>query len=210
MAIVTVATAKGGAAKTTTTLNLMHHFGLDEVVHLDVYGGILKLDLLRAAPFKKIHTPQTEAELLALLATDTKDKVMLVDCGGFDSTMVRLAVANSDFVLMPSNDDPTEQFAAQTFSEIVSNIGQEVGKEFKVYTLLNRVHPARRNFSDFDALIEALGNIERIPFVIPTATDVVNAQRQGKAVENGNIAYRYAKIAEFIRFKLIEGGSLNE
>jgi chromosome partitioning protein len=210
MAIVGVVCVKGGTGKSSTILNLLHALGLDEVVHLDKRGGLLNLDALRPEPIKCIHSPQNEDELLALLATDTKDSIMLLDCGGYDDTIGRLAMANADILIVPSNDTALEQLGMIDTSKVMKEISLELGREIIGHALLNRVHPSRRDFGGYDSLLDSLGNYERIPVVIPLSAPVTSAMMKGGAVTSGNMAYRYQLIAKYIKTKLIDSGALNE
>jgi chromosome partitioning protein len=209
MAIVTVADVKGGTGKTTTVINLLHALGLDEVVHLDKHGGLLRMNELRVNPFACIHAPKSEKELLELLSTDTKDRIMLVDCGGYDDMLGRLAIANADLVIVPSNDNSLEQFGVVDTSAIMKEISVGLGREIVGHALLNRVHHAKRLFGGYDSLLEELGNLVRIPVVIPHSTKVSDAMAEGMALTSGSVPCRYQQVAKYIKAQLISTGALN-
>lgn len=200
MTIIVVANQKGGTGKTTTSVNLAHHLKPDFIVDLDIHKGISNINSLNTNPID-ILQPKTQDELITVLKQDTKESIILIDCGGYDGDMIRVVLANADFVITPSSDDPTEQFALNEYNEVLREISKSTGTKITANVLINRVHPSRTTFIDFVSLINNLEYIQLIPVQIPQSALIPKAMFQGTAIKSGTIAAKYKLLAEYIKNK---------
>jgi chromosome partitioning protein len=192
--IIAIANPKGGSGKSVTTINLEYYLEPSILIDLDIHEGISQLNDLRIKPLN-IKLPINERELVSLLEQDNSKTIILVDCGGYDSDLIRIVLSNADFIITPSNDDPQEQQAVVKFNDILADISKSIGHKIKTHILINRVHPSRKSFNDFQELILNLEHCELFNIVIPYSAQIPKAMFFGHAVKSGNIAARYNKIA---------------
>lgn len=150
--IINVAHTKGGVGKTTISTNLAVDLEAD-LLDLDLQNSSIlfsKLGNKRKINFiqgKSLTKPQLD-KLVALYKSD-KDKMLVVDSGGYDSDIVRYMIANSDIVITPMAPSQVELFGLKNFDKIVKKI-EEVVPALKAYILFTRVTQFQK--ADIDAL----------------------------------------------------------
>lgn len=198
MPVICVANSKGGTGKTTVSLNLIHHLKPDFIIDLDIHKGLS--DLNRLGGSLDIYRTQDKDELLGWLEDDTK--LIFVDTGGFDSTLNRVALSQSDFILTPTSDDPSDQLRLRDFDKTMAVVSEMVNEHLIAHALLNRVHHSRRSFDDFDELVGGLSHLARMPNVIPQSAALPKAAFKGMPVKSGTIAADFSNLAKEIKKRL--------
>ncbi|PNI01189.1 hypothetical protein C1N32_20720 [Vibrio diazotrophicus] len=195
MAVYTVANVKGGSKKTATAINLIPHLNLDYVVDLDKYQALKSLLDLAGSPIE-VRIPKTTQDIINW--TD-EGKNILIDCGGFDSDFTRVAISQSDVVITPSNDDPTEQFGLRHFNMTMAEVSKMVNEKLVAKVVISGVHHARSDFSTMHDFVDTLDHLELAPVIIPHSTKIPTAQYKGAAVMSGSIAAKFRALAKYIK-----------
>ena len=195
MAVYTVANVKGGSKKTATAINLIPHLNLDYVVDLDKYQALKSLLDLAGSPIE-VRIPKTTQDIINWA---DEGKNILIDCGGFDSDFTRVAISQSDVVITPSNDDPTEQFGLRHFNMTMSEVSKMVNEKLIAKVVISGVHHARSDFSTMRDFVDSLDHLELAPVIIPHSSKVPAAQFEGKAVMSGTIAAKFSALAKYIK-----------
>lgn len=191
MSIICIANSKGGTGKTSISLNLIHHISPDFVIDADVHRGITNLLAISGADIEVRHPLSTDD---ILKWTDT-DKTVLIDCGGFDSKIVRYAISQADEIITPTTDDPTDQYALINFNKSMEEISKMIDEQLVATVVLNRIHHSRTDFSGIDKLISELSHLKRSDIVIPQSALIPKAAFKGSAVKSGGIAERFKMLA---------------
>jgi chromosome partitioning protein len=159
--IIVVAHQKGGVGKSTIAANLCVYLeapaiDLDYQRSVSIFAQNRRATAL--APLA-VSAIETFADLKKAL-TDAQDDI-IVDCGGFDSDLNRLAIVAADIIVTPVGDSSLELHGLIRFGEILKDIRQSTKNDIKAFVLLNRVHSfanasletLRKEISQMDAFV---------------------------------------------------------
>lgn len=198
MSVICISNSKGGTGKTSVSLNLIHHLQPDLIIDADIHKGISNLLSLGNNSIEIRHATSKQQ----IIEWTKTDKIVLIDCGGFDSDITRYAISQSDYTITPTTDDPTDQFALVEFNKVMKAVSQMVNEELTAYIILNRVHHSRTDFKGLDKLLSDLEHLDRLAITIPQSALIPKSAFKGEAVKNGAIALKFKKLKEHIEINL--------
>ncbi len=139
MAIIDVVHQKGGVGKTTIAINL--------ACMLD--APILDLDNQHSAVlFNRIRMQNSTVKPLECFTADDenelrdilkkfKNKMLIIDSGGYDSTLNRLAMILSDFLITPVSPSQVELFGVEQFEGILKKASAALNQTFRTNVIIN-------------------------------------------------------------------------
>ncbi len=122
------------------------------------------------------------AENVITLIKGSKDKLVIVDCGGYDSPAIRKVIAASDIVITPVNDEITEVIALAKFDRLLSEIAEQVPHQLPTYVLINQVHPSKKTFPEVTNFIGKSKNLTLFETVVRDSKSLPNAASFGLGV----------------------------
>jgi len=146
--IITVAHQKGGVGKSTIAANL--------AVELSKKGKYTIVDLDRQkimTYFCSIRNNQSKHKLESVCFDDDKKLIaflnecqnnILIDCGGYDARLTRIAMIGADFILTPVGSGITELIGLKEFSLIIDEM-QKSYPDLKANVFLNKITPGAIN-----------------------------------------------------------------
>jgi chromosome partitioning protein len=185
--ILSIGHSKGGVGKSTLTWHMI--FVLIyltskkvRVLDLDFQQTIYFLNIIRQkCGYDAIDViqPKDGSELLAIL-DDGFDGYTIIDLGGFDNDINRLALQRSDKILIPIKNKITELIGFQTFKEILGSLETR-----DVSIVLNNIHPRTKNFSKVVNAFKGR-DIALLKTIIRSKVDMSDPLEKGKSVMDLN------------------------
>ncbi len=177
--IISIAHSKGGCGKSLLTLNLAPLFKDLVLIDLDTQNSISQINQFRERKFK-IFQAKKQEDLFNIL-DDNEDKNIIIDCGGIDSDINRLAVVNSDIIIVPVKDNSFEILAFQRYIKVIEKL-IEKNPDLKVLALLNNVHAQSKDFERLKKLVNKYEFIQLAKSIIRTRADYANCLELGTTV----------------------------
>lgn len=177
--VVSIAHSKGGCGKSLLTLNLAPLVKDLVLIDLDTQNSITEINQARDKKHK-VKSATTEKEFFNLL-DKYEDKNIIIDCGGIDSGINRLAVVNSDILIVPVKDNSFEILAFKRYIKVINQL-IEKNPDLKVLALINNVHPSSKDFDRLKDLVSKYDYIKLAKTIIRQRADYPNYLEEGTTV----------------------------
>lgn len=186
MAIICIAHSKGGVGKSLLAWHLAIARPGTSIVDLDFQKTMVFANSLRKGaelpPLEIIHVDSDE-DFITMMEEWPEDKDLIIDVGGFDASINRMAMLISDIVITPAVDHVQEMAGLSKFHEIVDDISSKIeGADIRPYVLLNNVDPSSKDFSVINEVIESFERYQRMETIIRRRADFYNSIKVGKGV----------------------------
>ena len=180
---------KGGVGKSTLAINHAY-FKKCPILDLDSQNSSILFNQLRKMnDMKRIDcfTVDTIEELnvISKKYKNNKDNMIIIDSGGYDSEINRLALINADIVITPVGASQIELFGLQKFRKILNDAGEALGTEVKTNVLINNVDSrSKKKVTELQKYIESNKSyFNLLNSVIHTRVDFKNAYGDGLTVK---------------------------
>lgn len=156
MSVFAISHHKGGAGKTTSAVHIIGELSPDVAIDLDIHEGISVINQLRPDDKKwNVIAINNKEKLISVLRTlDEQGKTVVIDCGGFDADINRVAVALADVVIVPANDTVTEQIGLAKFDNVLSEISQQMNINLNAKIMLCKTEPNQKHFPDMEDTLQ--------------------------------------------------------
>jgi chromosome partitioning protein len=143
--IITIAHQKGGVGKSTISSNIAVEYSKKydtAILDLDVQHSLTAFAKKRASKhnlkLNLLAQPTTAKELMRTI-DNTKNEVLIIDTGGFDVDIQRIAMYAADIIITPVSDSPMELHGLSVFANTIKQLKKEKS-DIKSYVIFNRVH----------------------------------------------------------------------
>jgi len=187
--IIVIAHTKGGVGKSTIAWNIATALNSSqniEVVDLDFQRTLTYINEYRDKQLV-VKSFNTLKEFETYLKADNDQRVSIVDVGGFDSEINRMAMVIADLIITPVSDANTELLGLIRFDKILKEISQAIGENIKVSILLNNINPQKKNLDELKNHIKENELFTLFDTILRTRADY------GKALDNGLGIIEYKK-----------------
>ena len=193
----TLAHQKGGTGKSTLAWNLAvemskkyKKYGYEKFIFVDLDNqeSVTMTNRLRMQyeqkPLNIVRfTDDERAKLEEFINSIEDDTLVIIDSGGYDADLNRLAIIASDFVITPVSSDYMEIFGLQKFKTILEELSEIKGETVKVNVLLNKIDPKLKDFSDITAFINDIKHFKLFDSVIRFRSDFKHSIGYGFSVK---------------------------
>jgi len=188
--IIAISHQKGGVGKSTIAWNLaitLQKKYAVELVDLDIQKTLTYTNEIRKeqTKYKPLHIRSfKDAEALKkYINNDSDDQISIIDLGGFDSTMNRIAIITADLVITPVSDKSFELLGLKSFESILSQLSELIEGELKVKVLLNNINPQKSKLDKLKKFIEKSSHFELLDTILRTRVDYDRSAGAGKSVQ---------------------------
>lgn len=191
--IIAISHQKGGVGKSTIAWNLaiaLQKKYKVELVDLDIqktltYTNEIRRNQTNLEPLS-IKTFNSAEDLKAYIDKDSNDVVSIVDLGGFDSTINRIAIITADLVITPVSDKNFELLGLKSFEAILSQLNGLIDGELKVKVLLNNINPQKAKLDELKNFIEKSKHFDILDTILRTRADYDKSVKTGQSVREYN------------------------
>jgi chromosome partitioning protein len=182
--IITIAHSKGGVGKSLLAWHLA--IALDvPIIDLDFQKTLVYTNQLRIANGHKsleIIQPESPEAFAEFMEGWDEDKDIIIDVGGFDSNLNRVAMYISDMIITPAVDRVTEMAGLYKFHQIIEELSKNMDIEIRADILLNDVSPSSKDFTVMEALLEEMPYFSLMETVVAHRADFYKSMEEGKGV----------------------------
>jgi chromosome partitioning protein len=182
--IITIAHSKGGVGKSLLAWHLA--IALDmPIIDLDFQKTLVYTNQLRIGNGYKsleIIQPESPEAFAEFMEEWDEDKDIIIDVGGFDSNLNRVAMYISDMIITPAVDRVTEMAGLYKFHQIIEELSENMEIEIRADILLNDVSPSSKDFSVMEDLLEEMPCFSLMETVVAHRADFYKSMEEGKGV----------------------------
>jgi len=182
--IITIAHSKGGVGKSLLAWHLAIAMKAP-IVDLDFQRTLIYTNNLRQANGRKplqIIQPETPEEFVKFMDEWPEDDDIIIDVGGFDSNLNRVAIYIADLIITPAVDRVTEMAGLYKFHQIIEELSVKMKANIKANILLNDVSPSAKDFSVIEELVNGMKHFELMDSLVAHRADFYKTMEEGAGV----------------------------
>ncbi|HIP20705.1 MAG TPA: ParA family protein [Sulfurimonas sp.] len=193
---------KGGVGKSTIAWNLatalQDKYNV-ELVDLDIQKTLTYTNEIRSnhtdlkpLTIKSFSTPE---DFKKYINGDSDERLSIIDIGGFDSSMNRLAIITADLVITPVSDRSFELLGIKSFEKVLKELSDLIDEDIVVRVLLNNINPKKSKLGDVKTFIEKSKHFSLLDTILRARADfdksaglgmnVIEYNKDGKASKEG-------------------------
>lgn len=187
--VIVVAHQKGGVGKSTIASNLAVELAKNHIVNaidldlqksLTYFNNIRRKSNLNAFNIISIDS----AKELMQVINDNKD-ILLIDVGGYDSDINRLAITGADILITPVSDSDIELIGLIAFRDILRDLRKKKSR-LTAKILFNKIHTrageSNKGLTDIHAFINKNPEFDKFKVMLRNRNDYKLAWGLGQSV----------------------------
>jgi len=199
--IITVAHSKGGVGKSLLAWHMALAMKIP-IVDLDFQKTLVYTNSLRSANKKKpleIIQPESPEAFIELMDEWPDEKHIIIDVGGFDSNLNRVALYISDIIITPAVDRVTEMAGLHKFHQIIEELSEKMETRIEANVLLNDISPSAKDFSIIEGLVDSLNHFKLMQSKVAHRADFYKTMEEGSGVSELSSGKAKAEIKAVIK-----------
>lgn len=180
---------KGGVGKSTLAINHAYNKKCS-IIDLDSQNSSMLFNQLRNMQNRESNDCYTASSInefneMIKEYKSNKDNLLIIDSGGYDSEINRLALVSADIIITPVGASQIELFGLQKFRGILNDASEATGTNVKTHVLINNVDSrSKKKVLELQEYIESNANyFNLLDSIIHTRVDFKNAYGDGLTVE---------------------------
>lgn len=184
--VIVVAHQKGGVGKSTIASNIaveLSKFYNVRVVDLDLQKSLTYFNNLRkSANLTKCDIVNVSSlnDLKELINNNTG--LLIIDAGGYDSDINRVAISGADILITPVSDSGIELVGLLAFRQILRDI-RKVRPDLQAHVLLNKIHTrANSSLNEIFNFVKDNGEFTKFNAILRDRADYKKSFDAGKSV----------------------------
>jgi len=187
--IITISHQKGGVGKSTLAYNIAVELNRKfkvEMIDLDVQQTVSAYNNLRHIMGQKpipVKIFTGDKEFVDYVNDVDENTLVIVDSGGFDSSLNRIAILASDFLITPVSTEFTEILGLEKYQSILKQLEDVSGEKVVTNVVLNKVNPNQKNFDDIIDFVNSSDNFKLMETIIRRRVDFANSVAHGFTVK---------------------------
>jgi len=186
--IITISHQKGGVGKSTLAYNIALELARKhnvEVIDLDVQQTVTAYNQIRAEMGQTplpVHIFTTAEELESYFESLDEETIVVIDSGGFDSSLNRFAILVSDFIITPVSSEFTEILGLQKYESILRELSEQSGSTIVTNVVLNKTNPNQKKFDEVNEFIRSSKHFSLMDSMMRRRVDFANSVAYGFSV----------------------------
>lgn len=179
---------KGGVGKSTLAINHAYSKGCS-IIDLDSQNSSMLFNQLRKMQNREnldCYTSNTINEFNEMIKPfkGNKENMIIIDSGGYDSEINRLALISADIIITPVGASQIELFGLQKFRGILNEASEATGTNVKTHVLINNVDSrSKKKINELQEYISKNKNyFNLLDSIIHSRVDFKNAYGDGLTV----------------------------
>ncbi len=180
---------KGGVGKSTIAWSLATALQKKynvELVDLDIQKTLTYTNEIRANQTNlkplTIRNFTTPEDFKKYINGDHNRRLSIIDIGGFDSSMNRLAIITADLVITPVSDKSFELLGIKSFEKVLSELSKLIDEDIIVRVLLNNINPKKSKLDELKTFIESSKHFHLMETILRSRADFDKSAGLGKNV----------------------------
>ena len=201
--IITISHQKGGVGKSTISWNLAVYLSTltkVTVIDLDVQKTVSYLHKIRDKNDFEVIDFREDKSFIEYVNShqDTNNHIVIIDSGGFDSSMNRLAILGADKLITPVSSKFIEILGLQTYENILKEIEKTNEMKIETNVVLNNINPIVKDFEDISSFINQSKYFNLLDSVLRQRADIANCVSEGLGITE--VKKNDKAVNEFIAF----------